>query len=515
MPDSILVIRFSSLGDLVLASAPLINLRLAFPTDHITLLTRERFAWVAGRMTGTDDVITVPDSLSSAGLLKLTNELRERRFKMVIDLHGNFRAAWLRMLMNAERKVVYPKRTLERRRLVRSHKVPTAWPYTIDLYNSAIADAGGTILCHRPVLTAPSVLRAADPTVLIAPGASHSPKQYLPEQFAQVARLLMEKRRCRIIWATPDAAVGFPDETPVDRTFLTVLSGVPLAELAEAITRSHVVLANDSGVMHLASALGTPVLGLFGPTHPALGFAPRGQFDGVIEVDEHCRPCSLHGKKPCFREQQFCFTRILPEQVYDRASTLLDRVFDWTPALFVDRDGTLIEDCHYLSDPEQVRLIPGAVEGLRRATEAGYKIVIISNQSGMARGYFTRSQLDAVEQRVKSELASHGVAINGQYCCPHYPEGCVTAYARLCNCRKPAPGMLEQAADELGLDLRRSMVIGDKVDDIALQLTTGVRAVLVRTGHGREAEAEFAKRSWAVRVPVCDSISAAIATLVG
>ena len=117
-------------------------------------------------------------------------------------------------------------------------------------------------------------------------------------------------------------------------------------------------------------------------------------------------------------------------------------------AVFLDKDGTLVEDVPYNVDPRLVRLSPGAAPAARRLREAGYALIVVSNQSGVARGYFKRSALRAVEERLRSLLADAGVPLTGFYDCPHHPEGVVPQYAVTCKCRKPRPGLLLRAARE-------------------------------------------------------------------
>ena len=152
------------------------------------------------------------------------------------------------------------------------------------------------------------------------------------------------------------------------------------------------------------------------------------------------------------------------------------------PAILIDRDGTLIEERHYLADPDGVALIPGVAAAIATANRAGLPVVLVSNQSGIGRGYFGEAELAAVNRRIERLLAAEGAHLDGLYHCPHAPEAG-------CDCRKPAPGMALQAAADLRLDLGRSFVIGDKEVDLGLARGVGATAVLVRTGYGSETEA--------------------------
>ena len=148
----------------------------------------------------------------------------------------------------------------------------------------------------------------------------------------------------------------------------------------------------------------------------------------------------------------------------------------------LDRDGTINVEREYLSDPAGVALLPNAAAGLRRLRALGFGLIVISNQAGVARGYFTAADVDAVNARLIALLREEGISLDGIYVCPHGPDdGCA--------CRKPEPGLIEQAAREHGFDIRASLMIGDKAIDIEAGRRVGSRTILVRTGYGRETEA--------------------------
>ena len=170
------------------------------------------------------------------------------------------------------------------------------------------------------------------------------------------------------------------------------------------------------------------------------------------------------------------------------------------PAVFVDRDGTLIVEKHYLSDPAEVELIAGAGEALRRLAEAGYALVVITNQSGIARGRFTAADYERVQQRVRELLAAQGVRLDGVYYCPHHPD-----FTGPCDCRKPGLELYQRAARDLGLDLERSICVGDRIADVEPARRFRGRAVLVRTGYG----AGEAARGWPQLEIVADMRAAA------
>jgi D-glycero-D-manno-heptose 1,7-bisphosphate phosphatase len=141
-------------------------------------------------------------------------------------------------------------------------------------------------------------------------------------------------------------------------------------------------------------------------------------------------------------------------------------------AVFLDRDGTLIRDAGYLADPAQVELLPKAIAGLELLRARGLPLIVVSNQSGVGRGMFTSAALEQVHRRMVELLAEHQVALDQAYYCVHAPwDGCA--------CRKPLPGLIQQAARELAIDLRRSFMIGDKASDIAAGRRAGCRTILI------------------------------------
>jgi D-glycero-D-manno-heptose 1,7-bisphosphate phosphatase len=151
--------------------------------------------------------------------------------------------------------------------------------------------------------------------------------------------------------------------------------------------------------------------------------------------------------------------------------------------VFLDRDGTLVEDHGYTHRLEDYALLPGVPEGLRRLAQAGFALAIVTNQSGIGRGYYAEDDFHAFQRHLVADLARRGLRIESTFFCPHLPEAA-------CACRKPASGMLEQARRELGADLARSWVIGDHRSDVELAARAGCAgAVLVLTGHGSEESA--------------------------
>lgn len=174
-------------------------------------------------------------------------------------------------------------------------------------------------------------------------------------------------------------------------------------------------------------------------------------------------------------------------------------------AAFIDRDGTLIEELEYLSDPERVALIPGAVEALRALRAAGFLLVVVTNQSGIARGLYQEADFRAVQARLDALLAAHGVHLDAVYHCPHHPD-----FTGPCDCRKPGLGMYRAAEAELGLDLTASAFIGDRASDVLPAIATGGMGFLVRTGYGSAEEGRVP-----AGIEVVDDLAAVARALTG
>lgn len=155
-------------------------------------------------------------------------------------------------------------------------------------------------------------------------------------------------------------------------------------------------------------------------------------------------------------------------------------------AVFLDKDGTLVENVPYNVDPDKIKLCEGVLSGIKLLHNAGYKLFVITNQSGIARGYFSESVLPSVEQRLQELLMIANVPLSGFYYCPHHPEGIIANYAIDCNCRKPKPGLLKRAAIDHAIDLTHSWFIGDILHDVEAGRAAGCRTILINNDNETE-----------------------------
>jgi D-glycero-D-manno-heptose 1,7-bisphosphate phosphatase len=157
-------------------------------------------------------------------------------------------------------------------------------------------------------------------------------------------------------------------------------------------------------------------------------------------------------------------------------------------AVFLDRDGTLIEEVGYLDRVERVDLYPWSIDAVRALNRAGLRVVMVTNQSGVARGFFSEAVVEEVHGYIADLLEAGGAHIDAYYYCPHHPDGKVRQYAQACDCRKPGRGLVDRAVQEFGIDPAASFVVGDRWLDVALARAVGGRGVLVRTGYGATEE---------------------------
>ncbi len=506
---SILVIRLGRLGDVTLTGPTIKNLRFLYPRAHIAIATRSMYRSLARMLPGIDSVVCFPDKGSYFDLVELSSHVDDFNPELIVDLHKNFRSFHLANLTKAPYKVVYNKRRKERKAAVSEKKFVIPVPHTIDLYNKVIDQLKGERIAYRPDLVLPDTSWMEKPrnAVAVCPGASSPVKEWPVDRFAQLAeRIIYDFKLPVHIFLGPgeESKVSAFDHIPEEMKHIHQSLDFP--DIANIMSQCRLTITNDSGLMHVSASVGTPTAALFGPTHEQLGFYPRGLHDRIIATDEKCRPCSLHGNEACYREEQYCFTTLDVDTVYEYIVEMLDHI-KLEKAVFLDRDGTVIVDHNYLADPEKIEFIPGALDAIARWKKAGYKIIIVSNQSGVARAFFTIDVVNAVHDRLSRLMWEHNAEPDDILFCPYHPDGDDPDYTGDNICRKPKPGMLEEAAEKYGLDLKRSYMIGDKLSDITCGLAAGCRTILVRTGKGEVAESELSGNEYLQPEKIMDTLA--------
>ncbi|MCI0330246.1 MAG: HAD-IIIA family hydrolase [candidate division Zixibacteria bacterium] len=500
MSERILVIRFSSLGDVVLTEPVFRALKQKYLQAQIALATKKEYAGVFEGYSNIDRLFNL-----DGGLEKLAREIRAFKPDLIVDLHRNFRSRRLAGQFPEARKLTYAKARWERfLKVLTKTRRPVA--HTMERYLKTVEAVGSVAFPQLNASTSKDHRRWVGPagfTVGFGLGAKWEAKLWPVGHFSQLAELLSKSfpvGRFILFGSEEEYELGnefkkkFSGSSPAVMVF-----GQPLERAKNCLSKLDLLVSNDSGLMHLGAACGVPTLGLFGPTHPVLGFAPLGEKSKALSLDLYCSPCSLHGKLPCFRSRRFCLEDLTPEKVFEEARAVLKSVkpkpvLEPVPAVFMDRDGVVIRERNFDYTPDNIEILPGAPGAIRRLKEAGFKIVIVSNQSGVGRGFLTVEGVEAVHSAVQEKLKKEGAEIDRFYFCPHWSDGAVEKFRKECVCRKPETGMPELADLELGIDFSRSFVVGDRVTDLELGWKKGMRSILVLTGQGKRAQEELAEK---------------------
>jgi heptosyltransferase-2 len=513
----ILVREVNWVGDAVLTLPTLDALDRRYPEAEIVVLGRSWVAGLFGRQRSVDRVVTYDSAGGHGGLAgrwTLARTLRADRFDLTVLFPNSFDAALVPWLAGIPVRVGYPT---DGRRVLLTHPVKasarTGERHQVFRYLHLARALGGDGDALPRLAVSADAVRAADDLVAqhgveagdrwiaVNPGSVYgSAKRWPAERFAAAADALAIRRGAKVV------LVGSGRETAVlhavaraMRTPAVVPGGrMEIGMLPGLLRRARLLLTNDTGAMHVAAAVGTPVVAVFGPTDvEATG--PLGPSCRTVREPVPCSPCLL---RECPIDHR-CMLGITVEAVVRAAEELLDETQPGacpvaqlgaasppgrgtaTPAAFLDRDGTIIEDLGYLGDPDRIQFIPGAQDALRALQASGYRLIVVTNQAGVARGLITETDVRRVNTRLQERLAGAGIALDGIYYCPHHPDAGPPEYRQACASRKPGPGMIERARDDLGLDLGRSVIIGDHSSDAeTARHFPGMRSVLVLTGHG-------------------------------
>lgn len=539
----ILVREVNWVGDAVLTLPALDALDRRFPEAEIVVLGRR---WVAGLFGGrrsVDRVLAYESAGAHRGLpgrWALARALRRDGFDLAVLFPNSFDAAAVPWLAGIPRRVGYPT---DGRRLLLTHPVRAAARpgerHQVFRYLDLVGALGATGEAVPRLAVTAEAARAAEEIlarhgvdagatwIAVNPGSVYgSAKRWPAERFAAVADALTARRGVRAV------LIGSGGETPVLRSVAQamrepalVLGGrTEIGTLPGLLRRARLLVTNDTGAMHVAAAVGAPVLAIFGPTDlEATG--PLGPRCRTVRAPVPCSPCLL---RECPIDHR-CMTGVTVDEVVRAAEELLDETQPVAcpvaqlgapspdgrgparPAAFLDRDGTIIEDLGYLGDPERIRFIPGAPEALRALQASGYRLLVVTNQAGVARGLITEADVRRVNQRLQELLADAGISLDGVYYCPHHPEAESPGYRQACTSRKPGPGMIERARQDFALDLAHSAIIGDHSSDAeTARRFPGMRGILVLTGHGA---GQFDKVK-AGEVPPPDHVAADLASAV-
>lgn len=340
-PEKILIIRFSSLGDIVLTTPVIKSLKQKFPQSKIFFLTKSRYLDVLKSDSNIFSLIQFDPKerhRGISGFFQLVKELKTLNLDLVVDLHANLRSFFIRHLLPAKIKIKYNKRWLARFLLVHFKFLKIKSTHTIDSYLEVLKKIGVNSVERNPQVflnqesedflkefLVDKKIEKDDIVVGIHPGARWETKRWTEEKFAKVCQILNQKPQIKIILFGDQRDQGVVEKinrsTKSQKLFKAV--NLPLSKLVGLIKRCDCFITNDSGPMHIASALGVPVVAIFGPTHPNLGFSPVGSENTVLTAQVKCSPCSLHGEKRCRQKARLCMDLIEPEMVTDAVERLL------------------------------------------------------------------------------------------------------------------------------------------------------------------------------------------------
>ncbi len=493
----ILVRGVNWIGDAVMTLPSVRVLRSEYRDSEIHLIGKRWVAPVFGRDPNIDRFVEYKTEYSGViGKLSASGDLRKGRYDSAFLFQNAFDAAILAYLSGIPERIGYNR---DGRGFLLSRPIPvtaeTKCFHHVLYYLNLLRGAGLKAVYRLPwiYLETHERIKAAEvleglcrPVVVLNPGATYgSAKRWPEESYAGLSGMIIRRLGGSVVLTGSEAERGIADKirgminqdlTAADRVMN--LAGVTsLRDLMSIISQADAVVSNDSGPMHLGYAVGTPLVSIFGSTDPALtgppscvrpednGFDSEIEFglsDVVLKTDLECSPCF---ERKCPRGDVLCLRQITPEEVFDA----LSQIVPTKQAVFFDRDGILCHDADYLNSMDDLKVFPD-VKMLIKLKDKGFLLVGVSNQSGIARGMVEREFAESV-----NNIFLERYGFDAFYYCPHHPDD-------NCACRKPSPGMLLRARSELNIDLRSSIVVGDKGTDMELAKSVGAEAILVKTG---------------------------------
>jgi heptosyltransferase-2 len=505
------------IGDAVMAIPTLSALRARFPESRITLLAKPPVAALFEHHPAIDRLWVYESSGRHAGwtgLWRLVRSIREGRFDLAFLLQNAFEAAFITAAAGIPERVGY---AADGRRFLLSKSLDkkTAPFHQREAYLHLMSLVGSeNEFERRPFLVITEKERQSASDLLlnegiarweqvigINPGAAYgASKRWDPARFAATADRLLERYPARVVIFGGPAEVAIAEEVrrKMKHPAVVVAGKTTVRMMMALISRCRLFITNDSGPMHVASALEVPVVAVFGPTNPD-ATSPAGADDLIVRNKVDCAPC-VHRECPIDHR---CMTGVSVEAVVEGAERQMARLGRRKIAVFLDRDGTINQDVGHIGTIDRFEMIPGAAEAITRLNRRGIQVMIVTNQSGAARGFFTEEQIGEVHRYLRELLSKGGGHLDAIYYCPHHPE------IVPCTCRKPQMGMIERAILEHQVDLSGSYVVGDKPLDMGLA-RGGMKGVLVRTGHG-EASLQEMVQAGTRPDHVADDLPAAVA----
>lgn len=486
---NILVRGVNWVGDAVMTMPAINALRRAYPQSKISLCLKPSVSAVFEKDPNADEIIMYEERFKGIlGKLALANALRKGQFSKAVLLQNAFDAALIAMLAGIPERTGYSR---DGRGWLLTRPVPCGREerklHHINYYLNLLGSYGieapyvdpWIYLTIEERMEARAVLSGLKRPVLgINPGAAYgSAKRWLPDRFAGVANLFVRNTggSAVVFGGANEAGIAREIEKDIHENGLSLAGKISLRQLIALISECDAFVTNDSGPMHIAYAVGTPLAAIFGSTDPALT-GPVGPLSRVIKAEAGCSPCF---ERDCKTADLRCMREITVERVYNELSEVLPD----KKAVFFDRDGTLCKDAHYLNNWNDFQIFPD-IGSLQALKAEGFALIGVSNQSGIARGF-----VDEEFTRDVNKLFTDRYGFDDFYYCPHGPR-------EYCSCRKPEPGMLFKARAKYGVDLKKSYVVGDKDLDMQLAKAVGARGILVLTGqHKGSPNADYVAKN--------------------
>jgi len=486
---NLLVRGVNWIGDAVMTMPALRALKKALPETKISLLVKPWVSPLFEHDPNVDEIILYGDEYKGIiGKMKLSRIIHKKHFCSAILFQNAFDAALITFLAGIKQRVGYNR---DGRGPLLTEAVPVPQDekiHHIHYYLKLLEQSGIHSENSYPYiylmlderLRVRKILQDLNRPILgINPGATYgSAKRWFPDRFAEIANWFIKDTSGSVILFGSAKEVEMADEiyknvnselrTP--NSLQNMAGKTPLRELIALISECDIFVTNDSGPLHIAYAVGTPLVALFGSTDPELT-GPPPETDGnnnvVISPALSCSPCF---ERTCKNNDMRCMYAITSDDVYYG----IKKVLPEKPAVFFDRDGTLCRDNGYLNTYDDFQIFED-IDNVKLLKEKGFKLIGITNQSGIARGIVDEGFVKEI-----NKIFIGRYYFNDFYYCPHHPD-------EHCSCRKPEPGMLLKARGKHRIDFKKSYVVGDKEADMLLAKAIGAKSILVKTGEAKES----------------------------
>ncbi|MCP4632075.1 MAG: glycosyltransferase family 9 protein [candidate division Zixibacteria bacterium] len=300
------------------------NLKKAYPNSEIILTTKQQYLPLIKYYKDLDECIPFPEDGKLSSFFRYIKEIRKTKFDLVIDLHNSLRSRIVRKLCKTLSVSIYDSNRNRRKSYLKPGIKYPPFEHTVEMYNDALCLPSSDTLSVKPeFLTKKINQNNKYNAICIITSAKHPTKEWLPEYTLEVIDQLIKQSLNIILVADRN-----------DEMIMPVFSDSPNVEfhvkpdldtLVELIRRCKAVISGDTGPMHFAEALDAPVIAIFGPTHPCLGFNPLGEYDISLTSNEECSPCSLHGEKECYKDKRYCMININPKLVVEAVGNIISK----------------------------------------------------------------------------------------------------------------------------------------------------------------------------------------------